>query len=211
MEAFRLAFAEFKPSIDAVLIRHTPLTPTSAQEAANEITGLLAGLTLPLEIASALRDALPEVCADATPLAVRSSAIDEDRPDISFAGQYSSVIGVLGQEAIYLAVLTCWRSFFGANALLERATHLGSCVSDGMAVLIQPVIQAECAGVCFSVDPVRRQGGYVIVDMQSLPELPRLLRPSNAMPPVMAPSPITATTRRPVPAADASAVASPWA
>ena len=42
------------------------------------------------------------------------------------------------------------------------------------------------------------------------PLWPRLLSPSNAMPPVMDPSPMTATTRR-LPPVVASAVASPWA
>ena len=40
--------------------------------------------------------------------------------------------------------------------------------------------------------------------------LPRLLRPSNAMPPVIEPSPITATTRRSMPF-NATAVAMPCA
>ncbi len=33
-----------------------------------------------------------------------------------------------------------------------------------MAVLIQPLIAAECAGVCFSVDPVRRRRDLVVVN-----------------------------------------------
>jgi phosphoenolpyruvate synthase/pyruvate phosphate dikinase len=168
VDAFDLALAKYKAPIDAILRQHAPLTATPAQAAADEITRLLAGLTLPQEIASALRTAfraaLPDVCAETTPLAIRSSAVDEDGLDVSFAGQYSSVIGVHGEDAVQMALMTCWRSFFGANALLARATHRPGDAFGGMAVVIQPVIQAECAGVCFSVDPVQQRRDQVLVN-----------------------------------------------
>jgi pyruvate,water dikinase len=97
-------------------------------------------------------------------LAVRSSATAEDGGDASFAGQYATVLGVRGEAAVGEAVVACWRSFFSANALVERARHglLGE--QEAMAVLIQPVVAAECAGVCFSVDPVQQQRDLIVVN-----------------------------------------------
>lgn len=77
-----------------------------------------------------------------TPLVVRSSARQEDRPEASLAGRYSTHLNVIGETALERAILDIWRSYI---ALLPD--H-----DDGsMAILIQPLIDAECAGVCFTV------------------------------------------------------------
>ncbi|HEX6384231.1 MAG TPA: PEP/pyruvate-binding domain-containing protein, partial [Anaerolineae bacterium] len=113
---------------------------------------------------AALSEALPETAGADTLLAVRSSATAEDKADASFAGQYATVLGVRGEVAISEAIVTCWRSFFSANALVERAGHglLGE--QEAMAVLIQPVVEAECAGVCFSADPVQERRDLIVVN-----------------------------------------------
>ena len=94
-------------------------------------------------------------------LAVRSSALNEDLVGSSMAGHYRSVLGVRGMSALREAILTCWRSAFEASALAAHA-KIESLDGLGMGVLIQPLIEADCSGVCFSLDPVQpenRQGG----------------------------------------------------
>src|SRR5689334_20206531 len=49
------------------------------------------------------------------PLAVRSSGVAEDGAAASFAGLYETVLDVRGEQALRAAVLTCWRSAFGAR------------------------------------------------------------------------------------------------
>ncbi|HEY3476672.1 MAG TPA: PEP/pyruvate-binding domain-containing protein, partial [Anaerolineales bacterium] len=56
--------------------------------------------------------------------------------------------------ALERAVFECWRSYFDAPATGGDG---------GMAVLIQPLLEAECAGVCFTVDPVRRKPELLLV------------------------------------------------
>src|SRR6185436_14165782 len=51
------------------------------------------------------------------PLAIRSSAADEDAGDRSAAGQYDSVMGARGLDAVIAAVEHCWRQCEHGRAL----------------------------------------------------------------------------------------------
>ncbi len=49
------------------------------------------------------------------PLAVRSSAVAEDLPDASFAGQHDSYLNVIGEPPLLDAVKDCWSSLWTAG------------------------------------------------------------------------------------------------
>jgi phosphohistidine swiveling domain-containing protein len=86
------------------------------------------------------------------PVAVRSSAIAEDLAGASYAGQYETVLGVEGLEAVAAAVRRCWASASAARvAAYERGRSAGP---PRMAVLIQRLVPAEAAGVAFGANPV---------------------------------------------------------
>ena len=96
------------------------------------------------------------------PLAVRSSASDEDLPDASYAGQYDTVLNVVGLEAIEQAVVQCWMSAFNDRVLTYRARR-GEEGVPAVAVLIQPLIDADCAGVAFTANPITRKRDETMV------------------------------------------------
>lgn len=83
-------------------------------------------------------------------LAVRSSAIDEDGQQASFAGIYDSVVDVRGLPAVERAIAKVRESALSSRALAYR--------DDGkparMAVVVQRLVRADCAGVLFTADPV---------------------------------------------------------
>ena len=93
------------------------------------------------------------------PLAVRSSAADEDTDDRSAAGQYDSVMGVRGLEAAIAAVEHCWRGAETGRALAYR---------DGtpprVALVLQREVAADRAGVAFSVDPVTGADAAIVIE-----------------------------------------------
>jgi pyruvate,water dikinase len=91
--------------------------------------------------------------------AVRSSAIAEDTGSASFAGQYDTSLGVAADE-ITAALRRSWRSSFSERAIRYRA-EVGS-DEHRMAVLVQVLLDAETAGVCFTVDPVTEEPRIVI-------------------------------------------------
>jgi pyruvate,water dikinase len=87
-------------------------------------------------------------------VAVRSSAVAEDLPDASFAGQYATVLGVdtADDEAVRAAIIEVAASAETAHARAYANGH--HTTNTGMAVLIQRQIDAYAAGVAFSADPV---------------------------------------------------------
>ncbi len=120
----------------------------------------LTAATIPPDIAEALQSAMA-LLGDG-PLAVRSSAIAEDLPDASFAGQYETVLDVRDAEALEAAVLRCWISVFNPHVVAYRRQHgqgMGS-----MAVLIQKLVEADAAGVAFTANPVTGDRSEVVVN-----------------------------------------------
>lgn len=162
--AFRLALVDYQATIKAILQEADCRQPAMAQRAATAIAQRLADLAVPTALLSALQTELPRLTDATTLLAVRSSATAEDQAASSYAGQYATVLGVRDMAAVTTAILTCWRSFFSPHALAARATQAALGMAEGMAVLIQPVIAAECAGVAFSVDPVQQRRDLIVIN-----------------------------------------------
>jgi pyruvate,water dikinase len=96
-------------------------------------------------------------------VAVRSSATAEDSEAASFAGQQETYLGVEGDEQVCARVVDCWASFFSERALFYRG-HKGSLEDLGMAVVVQAMVEADKAGVVFTVDPVQRRRDRMIVE-----------------------------------------------
>lgn len=97
------------------------------------------------------------------PVAVRSSATAEDSEAASFAGQQETYLGVVGAGDVCARVVECWASFFSERALFYRR-HKGSLDDLGMAVAVQRMVEAEKAGVVFTVDPVQRRRDQMIIE-----------------------------------------------
>jgi phosphohistidine swiveling domain-containing protein len=85
-------------------------------------------------------------------VAVRSSAVSEDMPDASFAGQYETVLGVKGPHAVMAAVERCRAS--GGSARVRAYQTVKGVDAAPMAVLVQRMVAAESAGVAFTANPV---------------------------------------------------------
>ncbi len=114
----------------------------------------VAAVPLPDEVAAAER-------LGGGPLAVRSSGVDEDLRGASYAGQYESVLGVPAGD-LAAAVRRCWASAFTRHVAAYRRSR-GAGREVAMAVLVQPIVAAEAAGVAFSADPVTGDRDTVVV------------------------------------------------
>lgn len=93
------------------------------------------------------------------PLAVRSSAADEDVADKSAAGQYESVMGVIGADALRAAVERCFRA-----ADSERARAYRGGAASGVALVVQQEAAAQRAGVAFSAHPVSGSAEAIVIE-----------------------------------------------
>ncbi len=139
-------------------------------------SALSAAQALQQQIIQILRDApfppalIQKIYSELNPwldkrLAVRSSCVVEDSKLTSFAGQYLSVLNVQGQDAILKAIRDCWASQYDGRALNYAITHRGMPVlSPGMGIVVQEMVQAEYAGVCFTTGPTSKTLDVAVVE-----------------------------------------------
>ncbi len=72
-------------------------------------------------------------------------------------------MNVLGDEAVRKAVIDCWASFFSERALFYR-DQKGSLDDLRMAVVVQKMVDADKAGVAFSIHPVTRRKDRMLIE-----------------------------------------------
>ena len=107
---------------------------------------------LPADVRAALA-ALPRALG-AEVWAVRSSGTAEDGAVASYAGQFETFLDV-DTDGLGAAIVACRRS-----GLTDRvASYRGEHDAGRLAVLIQPMIPADTAGVAFSANPVSMTAG----------------------------------------------------
>jgi pyruvate,water dikinase len=85
-----------------------------------------------------------------TRVVVRSSALVEDRNGSSFAGQFESFLELEDEIEFLTAVRACWAALWSTRALRYMATHDLDPADTAMALLVQPLIAARCAGGALS-------------------------------------------------------------
>ncbi|WFE65250.1 PEP/pyruvate-binding domain-containing protein [Micromonospora sp. WMMD714] len=99
------------------------------------------------------------------PVAVRSSATDEDLPDASFAGQHDTVLDVEGEADLVAAIDTCWKSLHGDRAVAYREAHGTDPADARMAVVVQRMVTPVRAGVLYTANPVTGNRTEMLVDV----------------------------------------------
>lgn len=80
------------------------------------------------------------------PVAVRSSALIEDRADAGFAGQFESFLGLSDKDEFLVALRACWAALWTTNARRTMSQRDLYPSDTAMAVLIQPLIAATASG-----------------------------------------------------------------
>ncbi len=97
-------------------------------------------------------------------VAVRSSATAEDLPDASFAGQQATFLNIKGPENVVKAVQDCWASLFEARAIYYREEKGFDHFKVGIAVPVQEMVEADKAGVMFTIDPVKNDKTKIAIE-----------------------------------------------
>ena len=88
-------------------------------------------------------------------VAVRSSAIAEDMPQASFAGQQDTFLNVPDVVSLMDAIIMCFASIYNPRAISYRMTHRIDKNDVKLSIGIQQMIRSDlgAAGVAFSLDP----------------------------------------------------------
>ena len=95
-------------------------------------------------------------------VAVRSSGVQEDGVQHSFAGQFDSYLSVT-RERLPARIVDVWRSGFSARVLAYRRENNLEGLPQAPAVLVQEMVDSEVSGVAFSADPVTGRRSVTVV------------------------------------------------
>ena len=98
------------------------------------------------------------------PLAVRSSASVEDLKNSSFAGQFDSFLGIVGEEYLVQSVKKCWDSLFNARSIAYIQRKRLKIAKLQMGVIVQKLIAAKAAGVMFTIHPVTLEKNCIVIE-----------------------------------------------
>jgi phosphoenolpyruvate synthase/pyruvate phosphate dikinase len=93
------------------------------------------------------------VRALSVPLAVRSSAVDEDGAEASFAGQHLTLLNVPSADVLTKAVSEIWWSANSDSAITYRQ-RVGLFTRPSVGVVVQSLLDPEVAGVMFTQNPI---------------------------------------------------------
>lgn len=150
-DAYRVQLAALGLEATARAVFSTEDSPKARRHALDMKMGLMDRPVLP-EIAAPLL-AARQVLLDRNPgarVVVRSSALVEDRHGSSFAGQFESFLELEDETEFLIAVRSCWAALWATRALRYMATHDLDPADTAMALLIQPLVAARCAGGALS-------------------------------------------------------------
>jgi pyruvate, water dikinase len=95
------------------------------------------------------------------PLAVRSSAVDEDGAEASFAGQHLTLLNVPSCEEVSEALREIWWSANSDSAITYRQ-RVGLFVRPCVGVVVQALLDPDAAGVMFTQNPINGADERVI-------------------------------------------------
>lgn len=144
-------------------------TPDNAGRIAGELAELIGSGQLDDRMTAVVEEAYRRAGGGA--VAVRSSGVEEDGEQLSFAGQFATFLNVRGQAEVEEHVRRCWASAFSERSLHYRLRHGLPLHDAGIAVVVQEMVDSERSGVLFTANPVngnRRQ--YVVSSVYGLGE-----------------------------------------
>jgi phosphoenolpyruvate synthase/pyruvate phosphate dikinase len=141
---------------------HGATDVAALKAATSDIAALISAV--PLESAD-IDDAYSRLPGEQEPaVAVRSSATGEDTQASSYAGQQETFLWVRGAAEVRRRIVDCWASLFSFEAV-EYRLHLGVDPEQGeMAVVVQAMVDAEAAGVMFTIDPLTGDPSQITIE-----------------------------------------------
>jgi pyruvate,water dikinase len=87
------------------------------------------------------------------PLAVRSSAVDEDGAEASFAGQHLTLLNIRSADDVSSALREVWWSANSDSAITYRQ-RVGLFTRPSVGVVVQALLDPDSAGVMFTRNPI---------------------------------------------------------
>jgi pyruvate,water dikinase len=164
------AFEQFLEALEArapLRAKVEALDPDDLEAAAAlsaELRGRVIEEPMPEAVDQAIRAAYEKLCPAKEPVAVRSSATTEDAEDASFAGLQDTFLWVLTAGQMVARVRECWGSLYSVESMCYRRKQGLPEEGVAMAVVVQRMVDAMCAGVMFTRSPTTGDKSVITVE-----------------------------------------------
>ncbi|WP_137679743.1 PEP/pyruvate-binding domain-containing protein [Aurantiacibacter suaedae] len=159
-----LAALETKEPIRPLVEALDPNDLDAATRLSEQLRARVIGDAMTGEVEQALKDALNQLCPDERPVAVRSSATTEDADDASFAGLQDTFLWVLDGASMIGKVRECWASLYSVESMTYRRKQGLPEAGVAMAVVVQRMVEAKCAGVMFTRSPTSGDKSVITIE-----------------------------------------------
>ncbi len=139
---------------------------TEVAAASKDIRQRISEMPLPPHITDAIYSNYREMSPNGAgcPVAVRSSATCEDSESASFAGLQDTYLWVRGEEQLIERVRSCWASIYNAESITYRRRLDLPEEQISMAVVVQQMVDAVCAGVMFTRSPTTGDKSVIVIE-----------------------------------------------
>ena len=144
----------------------------SPKSIATDIEKLIMAKEMPAELLKAIENIYLPFKSKA--LAVRSSALDEDGGQFSFAGQLSSFLFVETLDKVIESIKMCWASAYSERCLVYRIENQLKVTDIKISVVIQEMVPSQSSGVVFTCDPVNQ-------DMDKIMKMKKLVSKTKSL------------------------------
>jgi pyruvate,water dikinase len=132
-------------------------------DAAADLRAAISASELPQDLENQIRDRYECLCGPQGYVAVRSSALDEDSSEQSFAGMHDSFLFVRSIGDVLQAIRHVWASAFNERALVYRLRSGLPLTEIAVAVVVQKMINASRSGVMFTCNPGTNNVHQIVV------------------------------------------------
>lgn len=146
------------------LPRYRSILSSFGEGSREEITDIIEKAQFTDETARLISESISEAFGEA-PVAVRSSASDEDGQRHSFAGMLESFLNVKGTEEILRCIKKCYLSCFSERIMEYRRINGLISPDISASVIIQRMVDADLSGVMFTTDPTTNNPDETLISV----------------------------------------------
>ncbi|TXT66844.1 MAG: hypothetical protein BAJALOKI3v1_10115 [Promethearchaeota archaeon] len=132
------------------------------EETAKEIQDIILQGIFPENLKKTIKQGCKDISCEN--FVVRSSAISEDSDNASFAGQYESYLNLKTSDDVIGHVKKCYSSLWSSRALSYRIKNNIPHENMKIAVIVQKMVPAKCAGVLFTVNPTNSKKSEMLIE-----------------------------------------------
>ncbi len=163
-DAYRdtLAANQINAKIAARLAKTEIDDPVDLEEAAEEIRGWIAGASMAPAIVQQVQAALDALAPNSL-YAVRASRVVDDVPNPAASGLQQAYLAVPA-PAMLDYVRQCWATPWNSRAIYYRNRKKIDQNQLAMAVVVQPMVNADAAGVMFTANPLTGAADEIHID-----------------------------------------------